>query len=111
MKQVKSIGLLSNPTKLYGIADTATKAITTDSDLNSVNALMGLAKEMGGIGSDSIDMVTLPVTYDPKNPSRVLPLEKQSRQVWDALRQDQDIPKEAIKDSAGDKGGTGSYVK
>ncbi|MEU4201589.1 LCP family protein [Streptomyces sp. NPDC045470] len=111
MKQVKSIGLLSNPTKLYGIADTATKAITTDSDLNSVNALMGLAKDMGGIESDHIDMVTLPVTYDPKNPSRVLPLEKQSRQVWDALRQDRDIPKEAIKDSAGDKGGTDSYVK
>ncbi|MFK8849124.1 LCP family protein [Streptomyces sp. Ac-502] len=111
MKQVKSIGLLSSPTKLYGIADTATKAITTDSDLNSVNALMGLAKEMGGIGADQIDMVTLPVTYDPKNPSRVLPLEKQSGQVWDALRQDRDIPKEAIKDSAGDKGGTDSYVK
>ncbi|MFH9421716.1 LCP family protein [Streptomyces sp. NPDC017529] len=111
MKQVKSIGLLSNPAKLYSIADTATKAITTDTDLNSVNALMGLAKQLGGIGSDSIDMVTLPVTYDPKNPSRVLPLEKQSKQVWDALRQDQDIPQEAIKDSAGDKGGTDSYVK
>ncbi|MFD7668703.1 LCP family protein [Streptomyces sp. NPDC059788] len=111
MNQVKNIGLLSDPTKLYGIADTATKAITTDTDLNSVNALTGLAKEMGGIGSDNIDMVTLPVTYDPKNPSRVLPLEKQSRQVWDALRQDQDIPPEAIKDSAGDKGGTDSYVK
>ncbi|MFH8408745.1 LCP family protein [Streptomyces sp. NPDC018019] len=111
MNQVKNIGLLSNPTKLYGIADTATKAITTDTDLNSVNALMGLAKEMGGIGSDNIDMVTLPVTYDPKNPSRVLPLDKQSRQVWDALRQDQDIPTEAIKDSAGDKGGTAGYVK
>ncbi|MEU2791063.1 LCP family protein [Streptomyces sp. NPDC007100] len=111
MKQVKSIGLLSNPAKLYGIADTATKAITTDTDLNSVNALMGLAKQMGGIGSDNIDMVTLPVTYDPKNPSRVLPLEKQSKQVWDALGQDRDIPKEAIKDSAGDKGGTDSYVK
>ncbi|MEN2421913.1 LCP family protein [Streptomyces rimosus] len=111
MNQVKNIGLLSNPTKLYGIADTATKAITTDTDLNSVNALMGLAKEMGGIGSDSIDMVTLPVTYDKKDPSRVLPLDKQSRQVWDALRQDQDIPKDAIKDSAGDKGGTAGYVK
>ncbi|MFH8348613.1 LCP family protein [Streptomyces sp. NPDC018045] len=111
MKQVKSIGLLSNPTKLYGIADTATKAVTTDTDLNSVNALMGFAKELGGIGSENIDMVTLPVTYDPKNTSRVLPLGKQSGQVWDALRQDRDIPKEAIKDSEGDKGGTGSYVK
>ncbi|ANZ16266.1 LCP family protein [Streptomyces noursei] len=111
MKQVRSVGLLSNPAKLYTIADTATKAVTTDTDLNSVTALTGLAKELGGIPSDAIDMVTLPVTYDPINPDRVLPLTSQGRKVWDALRQDQDIPKSAIKGSAGDKGGTSNYVK
>ncbi|GAA2659075.1 LCP family protein [Streptomyces lunalinharesii] len=111
MKQVRSVGVLSNPAKLYNIADTATKAVTTDTDLNSVTALTGLAKELGGISSDGIDMVTLPVTYDPVNPDRVLPLASQGRKVWDALRHDQDIPKAAIKGSAGDKGGTSNYVK
>ncbi|AJC55974.1 MULTISPECIES: LCP family protein [Streptomyces] len=111
MKQVRSVGLLSNPAKLYTIADTATKAVTTDTDLNSVTALTGLAKELGGIPSDAIDMVTLPVTYDPINPDRVLPLTTQGRKVWDALRNDQDIPRSAIKGSAGDKGGTSTYVK
>ncbi|MFE1175635.1 LCP family protein [Streptomyces sp. NPDC058773] len=111
MKQVKNVGLLTNPTKLYDIADTATKAITTDTDLNSVSELTGLAKSLGNIGAENINMVTLPVTYDAQDPDRVLPLTKQSRQVWDALRQDQDIPKSAIKGSAGDKGGTDTYVK
>ncbi|MFK0289311.1 LCP family protein [Streptomyces sp. NPDC090442] len=111
LKQVRSIGVLSNPGKLYDIADTATKAVTTDTDLNSVTALTGLAKELGGISTDDIDMATLPVTYDPVNPDRVLPLTAKSRQVWDALRNDQDIPKAALKGSAGDKGGTSRYVK
>ncbi|MEU8785559.1 LCP family protein [Streptomyces sp. NPDC048637] len=111
MEQVKNVGVLTNPTKLYDIADTATKAITTDTDLNSVSELTGLAKSLGNIGSENIDMVTLPVTYDTEDPDRVLPLTKQSRQVWDALRQDKEIPKSAIKGSAGDKGGTDNYVK
>ncbi|MFE3884044.1 LCP family protein [Streptomyces lydicus] len=111
MNQVKNVGVLTNPTKLYDIADTATKAITTDTDLNSVSELTGLAKSLGSIGSDHIDMVTMPVTYDPANPARVVPLTKKSEQVWDALRQDKDIPKSAIKGSAGDQGGTDKYVK
>ncbi|MFJ9405802.1 LCP family protein [Streptomyces sp. NPDC101393] len=111
MNQVKNVGVLTNPTKLYDVADTATKAITTDTDLNSVSELSGLAKSLGSIGSDKIDMVTLPVAYDKVDPDRVEPLTKQSKQVWDALHQDRDIPKSAIKDSAGDKGGTDSYVR
>ncbi|QHC25444.1 LCP family protein [Streptomyces sp. GS7] len=111
MNQVRNVGVLTNPAKLYSIADTATKAVTTDTDLNSVPQLTGLAKTLGGITSDHIEMVTLPVEYDPVNPSRVLPLTEQGRLVWDALRNDQDIPKSALKGSAGDKGGTGSYVK
>ncbi|MFD5396981.1 LCP family protein [Streptomyces sp. NPDC127097] len=111
MKQVKNVGVLTNPTKLYDIADTATKAITTDTDLNSVTELTGLAKSLGNIGTENIDMMTLPVAYDPQDPDRVLPLAKQSRQVWDALRQDKEIPKSAVKGSAGDKGGTDNYVK
>ncbi|MFF8368601.1 LCP family protein [Streptomyces lydicus] len=111
MKQVKNVGVLTNPTKLYDVADTATKAITTDTDLNSVSELTGLAKSLGSIGSDSIDMVTLPVAYDTANPDRVVPLTKHGKQVWDALRNDQDIPKSALKGSAGDTGGTSRYVK
>ncbi|KIZ14095.1 LCP family protein [Streptomyces natalensis] len=111
MNQVRNVGVLTNPAKLYDIADTATKAVTTDTDLNSVGELTGLAKSLGAIGSDHIDMMTLPVTYDPADPERVVPLTRKSAQVWDALRQDKAIPKAATKGSAGDQGGTGRYVK
>lgn len=111
MNQVKNVGLLTNPAKLYDVADTATKAITTDTDLNSVSELTGLAKSLGSLGSQNINMVTLPVTYDTVNPDRVVPLTKSAQKVWDALQQDRDIPKSATKGSAGDQGGTDSYVK
>ncbi|MEU2249854.1 LCP family protein [Streptomyces sp. NPDC019224] len=110
MQQVKSVGVLGG-SKLYGIADTATKAITTDSDLGSVTDLAGFAKGLRGLGADDVRMVTLPVRYDPADPNRVVPLEEADRQVWDALGADRPIPASATKQSAGDKGDAGTIVE
>src|SRR5690606_17046606 len=101
--QVNSVGLFSNPKKLYDLADTATSAVTTDSELDSVNKLSGLAKTMKGVKSDDIQMTTLPVEYDPQDPNRVIPVESNAKQVWTALKHDRPVPKSATKDTAGDK--------
>ena len=61
-----------SPKKLYDLADTATKAVTTDSDLGSVNSLVSFASGLKGISSANMTMVTMPVRYDPANPNRVL---------------------------------------
>ncbi|MER5961196.1 LCP family protein [Streptomyces sp. NPDC002057] len=98
--QVKDVGVFTNPKKLLDLADAATKAITPDSELDSVQELMGFAKGLSGIGAQNVHMVTLPVEYDPRDPNRVVPLEAQSRQVWTALRKDLPIPASATKDAA-----------
>ncbi|MEU9196810.1 LCP family protein [Streptomyces hundungensis] len=108
--QVGSVGVLSNPTKLYGLANAATKAITTDTELNSVNSLIGFADGLKGLDAADVKMITLPVQYDKRDPNRVSPLPAQSRQVWDALSKDQPIPASATAGSAGDKGTAGGYV-
>ncbi|MFD9032801.1 LCP family protein [Streptomyces sp. NPDC059567] len=100
IEQVKDVGVLTNPKKLLDIADTATKAITPDSELDSVNELMSFAKGLSAIGSEDVHMVTMPVRYDPADPNRVIPLEAQSRQVWQALKADKPIPASATKDTA-----------
>lgn len=110
MKQARSVGVF-NGTKLYGIADTATRAITTDSDLGSVKKLAGFASGLKGLGSDDVRMVTLPVEYDPADPNRVIPQEKAGRQVWQALLGDRPIPASATEKSAGDKGDAGQIVR
>ncbi|NGO67431.1 LCP family protein [Streptomyces boncukensis] len=111
LDQVNSVGLFGNPKRLYDLADAATSAITTDSELDSVGELAGLARTLQGIKSGDIQMTTLPVRYDPANPNRVVPMERKARQVWTALRQDRAVPEDATKDTAGDETDLGGVVK
>ncbi|MFE7133094.1 LCP family protein [Streptomyces sp. NPDC057638] len=111
INQVKDVGVLSSPTKLLDIADTATKAITPDSELDSVSELMSFARGLSGLKSSDVQMVTMPVEYDPVDPNRVIPLPAAAAQVWSALRLDRPIPATALTDSAGDKGSTAGIFR
>ncbi|MFE3515513.1 LCP family protein [Streptomyces sp. NPDC059166] len=111
MNQAKSVGVFSDPKTLFGLADTATKAVTTDSELASVQKLTGFANGLKGLDASDVDMVTLPVEYDPQAPNRVLPQKKADAQVWDALKQDKPIPASATAKSAGDKSDAGKIVR
>ncbi|GAA3992526.1 LCP family protein [Streptomyces marokkonensis] len=98
--QVKDIGLLGNPKKLYDIADTATKTVTTDSDLGSVNSLMSFVSGLKGIDASGMNMVTMPVRYDPADTNRVLVAQTKADQVWTALKNDKPIPGAATEGTA-----------
>ncbi|MHB9859033.1 LCP family protein [Streptomyces sp. YIM S03343] len=98
--QVKHVGILTNPKRLLDLADTATSAVTTDSDLGSVNSLMSFADGLKGISSSHMKMITMPVRYDPANPNRVIVAEAQAKLVWDALENDRPIPAGATKGTA-----------
>ncbi|MFJ5805650.1 LCP family protein [Streptomyces sp. NPDC093093] len=111
IKQVKSVGVFDNPKRLLDLADSATKAITTDRALGDVKSLMGFAQGLQGIDGADMQMITLPVAGDPVDPNRVVPLTKESKMVWDSLLADQPIPAEATANSAGDKGAAGSIVQ
>ncbi|WP_151478102.1 LCP family protein [Streptomyces albicerus] len=100
VEQVKDIGVLSNPKKLFDLADSATKAVTTDSDLGSVRELASFANGLKGISSSKMNMVTMPVQYDPADGNRVLIDKTKSQQVWNALRNDRPIPKTATEGTA-----------
>ncbi|MFJ6016099.1 LCP family protein [Streptomyces sp. NPDC092952] len=110
MDQVKNVGVFSNPKTLFDLADTATKTVTTDSDLGSVKELTAFANGLKGLGSKNVHMVTLPVEYDAADPNRVVPLEPGATEVWTALAHDRPIPASATEHSAGDKGAAGSVV-
>ncbi|MFH8473183.1 LCP family protein [Streptomyces sp. NPDC018000] len=111
MEQAKSVGVFTNPKTLFDLADAATKALTTDSELGSVEELTSFANGLKGLDADNVHMVTLPVQYDPADPNRVIPLEEADQQVWTALKHDKPIPASATEKSAGDKGSAGSVVQ
>ncbi|MEU8028061.1 LCP family protein [Streptomyces sp. NPDC049099] len=100
LNQVKHVGVFTSPKRLYDLADTATKTVTTDSDLGSVNSLIDFADGLKGIGPKHMTMITMPVRYDPANPNRVLMAKQQAQQVWNALKNDRPIPKSATKGTA-----------
>ncbi|WP_316311776.1 LCP family protein, partial [Clavibacter michiganensis] len=54
LEQMKDINLFGNPKRLYDLANTATKTVTTDSDLGSVNKLMSFANGLKGISSKNM---------------------------------------------------------
>jgi LCP family protein required for cell wall assembly len=98
--RVKHIGILSNPKKLYDLADTATKTVTTDSDIGSVTDLASFAGGLKGIGSSHMSMVTMPVQYDSADANRVLVDKDKAELVWKALKADRPIPKAATEGTA-----------
>nr|WSX49773.1 LCP family protein [Streptomyces sp. NBC_00974] len=111
LQQVKGIGIFDNPKRMLDLADTATKAITTDKPLGDVKSLMSFAQSLQGISPENMQMITLPVVPDVRDPNRVVALAQESQMVWDALLADRDIPAEATAGSAGDKGSAGGIVR
>lgn len=101
VEQVKEVGVLSNPKRLYDLANTATKSVTTDSGIGSVTSLASFASGLKNISSSHMSMTTLPVGYDPADPNRVVVDEDEAALVWSALRHDKDIPAKVKGSAAG----------
>ena len=64
VQKVQSNGLLSNLPALYGVAKTATKALTVDDGLGSVTSLVRLGESLSHLASRNVSLITLPSTMD-----------------------------------------------
>ncbi|MFD9130706.1 LCP family protein [Kitasatospora sp. NPDC059571] len=96
MHQVGAMNLTSNPAHLWSVADKLTRSMTTDSELASVSALVGLANTLKAIGPDQMTMVTLPVVTAPSDPNRVVPQKSDAAQLWAALQGDSPVPQAVV---------------
>ena len=87
-----SAGTLVNPVRLVKFLDAATKSLTTDTGLSSLDKLGGLAKSLKGIGLDHIQFITVPFkTYEP-DPNR-LQWAPGANRLWYRVRNDMPINK------------------
>ncbi|WP_405588212.1 LCP family protein [Streptomyces sp. NBC_01190] len=73
IRKFKSAGTLTNPAAVYRLANAATKALTVDSALGSVNKLIGLAGDLNKVPSKRITFTTMQTAADPENADRVVP--------------------------------------
>ncbi|MGW4805756.1 LCP family protein [Kitasatospora sp. NPDC004272] len=92
LSQLQRKGTLSSPTKAYGVANAATKALTTDTSLGSLTGLLDFAQSMKGLQPERMRTVMLPVVADRIDHNRVVADETRAQQLWQALREDKPVP-------------------
>jgi LCP family protein required for cell wall assembly len=109
LDRIGGLGLLSSPTRLISVADTATKALTTDTGLGSVRRLRGLADSMRHLGSAHVHTMTLPVEHAADR-NRVQPIDTGAAMVWAALKADRPVPAAATKGSVAEVAKAGKVV-
>ncbi|WMX46716.1 LCP family protein [Streptomyces roseicoloratus] len=71
IRQMKSDDTLTSPTKLFDLADAATKALTVDTGIGSISKLKSLAGELSKIDTKNITFLTMPVIDNPAEPKPV----------------------------------------
>ncbi|MFJ2948495.1 LCP family protein [Streptomyces sp. NPDC087226] len=86
LEQVARQNLLTSPTRLYDVADTVTGSLTTDTGLDSLPELTRLAQSLGGLSSDHVTTLTLPVVPALADPNRVVADEPEAGELWASLR-------------------------
>ncbi|WP_042410367.1 LCP family protein [Streptacidiphilus carbonis] len=72
INQMKSAGTLTSPTKLWSLANAATKALTVDTGLNSIPKLIGLGEDLNKVPTDRITFTTMQTGDDPTNANRLV---------------------------------------
>ncbi|MDH6114527.1 LCP family protein required for cell wall assembly [Kitasatospora sp. MAP12-15] len=72
VRQLKSAGTLTNPSAVWSLANSATKALTVDTGLSGIPQLMGLANDLNKVPTNRITFTTMQNDPDPSNNSRVV---------------------------------------
>ncbi|MFD4661180.1 LCP family protein [Kitasatospora sp. NPDC058444] len=91
IRKIKSDDTLTSPTKLYKLADAATKALTVDSGIGSVDKLKDLALDISKVDTKNITFTTSPVLDDPKDPDRVIFKQPDAGQLFAMVAADRSL--------------------
>ncbi|MGW5457142.1 LCP family protein [Streptomyces sp. NPDC003996] len=86
LEQMATTNLLTDPTKLYRVADAVTASLTTDTGLDSLGELMRLGQSTKGLTADRVKTVMMPVVTAPSDHNRVIAKEPAASDLWASLR-------------------------
>ncbi|MFE2521944.1 LCP family protein [Streptomyces mirabilis] len=90
MRKMASGDTLSNPAKLFSLAEAATKALTVDTGIGKVSTLKDVALELKRVPTKNITFTTVPVLDNPaeKVKATVVVNQSQAPAVFDAIKSD-----------------------
>jgi LCP family protein required for cell wall assembly len=90
MRSMRSAGTLTDPARLFDLADSATKALTVDSGLGNVTALLGLANDVAKVPANRMTFTTMQTQTDPANPDRLV-VGPDAQTLFAAIANDQSL--------------------
>ncbi|MDQ1247216.1 MAG: LytR family transcriptional regulator [Actinomycetota bacterium] len=93
LRKATSLGVLANPITTYRVLDEATKSLTTDESLSSLNDLTALALSLSDMKPSDVTFVTLPTFYNDDG-ATVSPDPALTAPLWQAIRNDTGWPPE-----------------
>ncbi|RSR99962.1 LytR family transcriptional regulator [Streptomyces sp. WAC00469] len=99
MRKFKSAGTLTDPSKVYALADAATKALTVDEGLGSVKKLVSLAAQVNKVPTRRMTFTTMQTTPDPNNKERVV-VGPGAKELFATIAHDQSLTTGSGKKSA-----------
>ncbi|MFJ3221130.1 LCP family protein [Kitasatospora sp. NPDC086801] len=100
IRKIKSDDTLTSPSKLYKLADAATKALTVDSGIGSVDKLKDLALDLSKVDTKNITFATVPVLDDPKDKDRLVLKQPDAGQLFAMIAGDRSLTETAAPASA-----------
>ncbi|MBV6702428.1 LCP family protein [Kitasatospora aureofaciens] len=95
IRKIKSDDTLTSPSKLYKLADAATKALTVDSGIGSVDKLKDLALDISKVDTRNITFATVPVLDDPKDENRLVLKQPDAGQLFSMIAGDRSLTEAA----------------
>ncbi|KAB8160130.1 LytR family transcriptional regulator [Streptomyces sp. 3MP-14] len=91
-RQITDGGMLTDPGKLWDLADTATRSLSVDDGIGSIQRLRDLASTLGRVPMSDLNFVTLPVLDNPDEPedakATVVVDERRAAPLLEMIRQD-----------------------
>ncbi|MQY35320.1 Transcriptional regulator LytR [Streptomyces sp. RB17] len=86
LEQMAATNLLTDPARLYRVADAVTASLTTDTGLDSLGELMRLGQSLKDLTADHVRTVMMPVVTAPSDHNRVIAKEPAASDLWASLR-------------------------
>ena len=90
MRKLKSNETLTSPTKMWKLAEAATKALTVDDKINDINQLRKLGMELSSVDMKNITFTTVPVIDNPAETVKATVVLDKTRapQLFSMIRED-----------------------
>ncbi|MFH8609599.1 LCP family protein [Streptomyces sp. NPDC018029] len=93
MRKLKSSDTLSNPKKMFSLAEAGTEALTVDSKIADIMKLKNLGMELGKLDMKNLSFTTVPVIDNPaeKVHTTVVPAPGKAEQLFAMMRADESL--------------------